>query len=97
MHAGARPDADRRLSCPGVGFRQANRVKTFQRLPTLAKGFLTGGPQVLWKSAAFGLNTDLAKNPKIQQKAARQNFQTCPLLLKEMFSKSPHRYAIGQV
>jgi hypothetical protein len=57
------------------------------------KSFLTAAG-VLLKKSRLGLIL-MAENPKeIQQKAARQNFQLCPLLLKEMFSKSPPRIPV---
>jgi hypothetical protein len=58
------------------------------------KSFLTAAG-VLLKKAALAPLILMAENPKeIRQKAARQNFQLCPLLLKEMFSKSPPRIPV---
>src|SRR5215470_12708208 len=91
MHAGARPDADRRLSCPGSYIpagKQSEDISTVihphKGLPYLADRKFFG------KAPPLALILRLAKNPKIQQKAARQNFQTLPAPFeRKCFQRAP--------
>src|SRR5215471_10169313 len=102
MHAGARPDADRRLSCPGSYIpagKQSEDISTvthpYKGLPYLADRKFFG------KAPPLALILRLAKNPKIQQKAARQNFPTLPAPFEGNVFKEPppvcHRPGVSEV
>jgi hypothetical protein len=79
MHAGTRPGADRRLPCPGVTIPAGKQSEDISTVTTLAKGLpYLADRKFFGKAPPLALYWQLAKNPKIQQKAARQNFQTLP-------------------